>query len=96
MISSQRQALKSVIIYGLLALSAAWLIWTAVEIRYYQGWYEAQGVNDFYYPYREIAAGALALVAGSILVRTKWWPAAVVLAVFVLATTEIFWIGSTR
>lgn len=88
--------LRSALTYGLLMLSAAWLIWTAMEVRYLQGWSEAQGVERFYYPYREIIAGALALVAGAMLARSKWWPAAVIAAILVLALTQVFWIGYTR
>ena len=95
MISSQRTMI-SLVTYGFLAFGAAWLLWTAFEIRYLQGWYEAQGVDRFHYPSGELVAGALALVAGFMLARTKGWPLAVVLAVFVVVITEVYWVGFTR
>ena len=96
MMRPYRQAIKPALTYALLILSAGWLLWTAFELRYLQGWYAAQGVDRFYYPYGEMSAGALTLLGGYMLARTKRSALAVVIAFVVLLVTELFWIGYTR
>ena len=89
-------ALQSFISYALLALAGIWLVWTAIEIRYLQGWYEAQGTTNFYYPIAELIAGLVMLAIGIGVARTKGWPLAPALAVTVLLFAELFWLGFTR
>jgi hypothetical protein len=89
-----RPKVASIAAYGALAVSAVWLMWTAADMMYLAGWYDAQKAGVFKPPYLAftlclfvLGIGCLAAVRGMRLFAT-------VTAVLVMAFVQALWFGT--
>lgn len=93
--------LRMYVHYFIPSLAALWLIWTAFELKWMQGWFDAQDeMRGASRPFYNLPIGGLLLACGMVvlslyLARSSRRRSASVLGILAILFTEVIWLGST-
>ncbi len=95
-------AIRYSIRHALPVLAALWLVWTGLELKRMQGWYEGQddalhrATASFHFPAVELSVPCAVIIASVLLTTVGLSRLAIGLAFAGLLITELLWIAQTR
>lgn len=88
--------------YALPTFAAVWLMWTMLDIKWMEGWYEGQdgalhrATASFHLPTVELSIATAVLIASFLSAVTGRGRIGAALAMGSLVITELLWIAMTR